>query len=120
MLNTYVNIVANICSQYNISYINMREVYLKNIPVFKGTFPGLAFTRNFIKARYFVTMDGEHPNWTGEFALVHDIQYNLHILYPSFLSISMWLNTGASRDANQFAQTIYNWFYANCSSALLL
>lgn len=65
MMNDYVNIVANICAQHNITYINMRQEYLKNIPLFRGAFPGLAFTRNFIKAQFFVTNDGEHPNSTG-------------------------------------------------------
>lgn len=58
VLDDYVGMVESISSAHNVSYINMRREYLRDIPAFKGSFPGFSYTRLFIKAKYFVSREG--------------------------------------------------------------
>lgn len=65
MIREYFDIVSDVCASYNVTYIDIRDLYLQNVPVFKGSLPGFSFTRLFLKSHYFISEDGEHPNFRG-------------------------------------------------------
>ena len=61
-LNSYVTVIKDLAYAYNYSYVDIRALYLEQIPLFKTSYPGFSFFRLVSKANYYVTYDGEHPN----------------------------------------------------------
>jgi len=81
MIDEYLNMVNDVCTSHNVTYINIRQPYLQNVPVFKGSLPGFSYSRLFIKSHYFVSEDGEHPNFRGMFMCISDdMMMNLFLI----------------------------------------
>lgn len=59
MLNTYQTFFKNQTISYGGTYIDMRAQYQKEIPSFRGYYPGHAWNRAFMKVKYSKTQGPE-------------------------------------------------------------
>lgn len=93
MIGDYIGFYQNQTEHWGCTYLNIRSKYLQNIPKFYNSYPGHSWARRYVMPRFQVTTGepGEHPNFRG-----------------------------ASKDAQQWANQIFTWFYANCSDNLPL
>lgn len=115
MIDEYLDIVSDICASRNVTYINLRQPYLQNVPIFKGSLPGFSYSRLFVKAHYFVSEDGEHPNFRGN-STMSDINYTHLSSFLHCYNIRFYLCflVACSIIAEKFASLLYTWFYSSC------